>query len=260
VERVVHLAIERFRDWVESTQDATFFTARAFASAFRRPFYVRETLEQIHFAGIGSLFIVVISAVVAGQALGLQMVRELALTGTKTELGHFMVISVIRALGPVLTGMVVASRMAAGITAELGAMRSSDQLDALAAFGTDPVKRLVVPRILAILVALPCLTVLADALSIVGGGIVGMAYQLPFESYMNGVRRYLTPANITVGMLKPFFFSLLIGTVATWKGFTSEGGARGVGVSTTQSVVICIVGILIVDGILTKFVFRILGW
>jgi phospholipid/cholesterol/gamma-HCH transport system permease protein len=260
VERVVSLAIERFRGWIESTQDATLFTLRAFGAIFRRPFYARETLEQIHFAGIGSLFIVVISAVVAGQALSLQLVRELALTGTKSELGHFMVIGIMRALGPVLTGMVVASRMAAGITAELGAMRSSDQIDALVAFGTDPVKRLVVPRLVAILVALPCLTVVADALSILGGGIVGAAYQLPFATYMNGVRRYMTPSNILVGMLKPFFFSLLIGVVATWKGFTSEGGARGVGVSTTQSVVICIVGILIMDGILTKFVFRMLGW
>jgi phospholipid/cholesterol/gamma-HCH transport system permease protein len=260
VERVVHLAIERLRGWIESTQDATIFTARVFSSIFRRPFYARETLEQIHFTGIGSLFIVVISSIVAGQALALQLARELAVTGTKSELGHFMVISVVRALGPVLTGMVVASRMAAGITAELGAMRSSDQLDALVAFGTDPVKRLVVPRVLAVLVALPCLTVVGDALSILGGGVVGMAYQLPYESYMAGVRRYMTPANILVGMLKPFFFSILIGVVATWKGFSSEGGARGVGVSTTQSVVLSIVGILIVDGILTKVVFRMLGW
>ena len=256
----MHGAIERLRGWVESTQEATFFTLRAFGSAFKRPYYAREVVEQIHFAGIGSLFIVVISAIVAGQALSLQLVRELSVTGTKSELGHFMVISVVRALGPVLTGMVVASRLAAGITAELGAMRSSDQIDALTAFGTDPVKRLVVPRVIALLVALPALTVVSDALQILGGGIVGLAYQLPYSSYMAGVRRYMTPENITVGMVKPFFFSLLIGVVATWKGFTSEGGARGVGVSTTQSVVICIVGILIVDGILTKFVFRMFGW
>lgn len=252
--------MERFRRLVESVQDATLFTVGAVRAAFRRPFYAHETLEQLYFAGIGSLFIVVISSAVAGQALAIQLARELSNTGTKTELGHFMVISVVRALGPVLVGMVVASRMSAGITAEIGAMRSSDQLDALVAFGTDPVKRLVVPRIIALLIALPCLTILGDALAIIGGGFVGLSYRLPLESYYHGVDKYLTPTNLFVGMIKPFFFAVLIAVIASWKGFTSEGGAKGVGVSTTQSVVLSSVGILVTDGILTKFVFRILNW
>jgi phospholipid/cholesterol/gamma-HCH transport system permease protein len=260
VEAALQLVVDRFRRVLESVQDATLFTARAVRAAFRPPFYLSETMEQIHFTGIGSLFIVVISSAVAGQALAIQLARELSNTGTKTELGHFMVISVVRALGPVLVGMVVASRMSAGITAEIGAMRSSDQLDALVAFGTDPVKRLVVPRIIALLVALPCLTIVGDALAVIGGGFVGVAYKLPIESYYHGVNKYLTPTNLLVGMIKPFFFAVLIAVIACWKGFTSEGGAKGVGVSTTQSVVLSSVGILVSDGILTKFVFRMLGW
>src|SRR5262249_51665793 len=155
-------------------------------------------------------------------------------SGAKSELGHFMVISVVRALGPILTGMVVASRMSAGITAELGAMRSSDQIDALIAFGSDPMKRLVVPRVIALLVSLPALTVLGDALAVLGGGLVGLQYHLPWPMYVNGVLKYLTPKNLMVGMIKPFLFSIMITVVACWKGFGSAGGAKGVGVSTTE--------------------------
>ncbi len=257
---LIRFLVEGFRRVVESVQDATLFTVDALRASLSPPFYAHETLEQIHFAGIGSLFIVMISSLVAGQALAIQLVRELANTGAKSELGHFMVISVVRALGPVLTGMVVASRMSAGITAELGAMRSSDQIDALVAFGTDPVKRLVVPRILGLLVALPALTIIGDTLGVFGGSFVGAAYKLPVESYWHGVIKYLTPQNILVGMLKPFLFGVMIAVIACWKGFRSRGGAKGVGVSTTQSVVISSVGILITDGILTKLVFRILDW
>jgi phospholipid/cholesterol/gamma-HCH transport system permease protein len=260
VPTTLRLVADRFLGLLETLQDAALFAFRTVRAAFRPPFYAHETLEQIHFAGIGSLFIVVISSAVAGQALAIQLARELSNTGTKGELGHFMVISVVRALGPVLVGLVVAARMSAGITAEIGAMRSSDQLDALVAFGTDPLKRLVVPRLAALVIALPCLTILGDALAVVGGGMVGAAYKLPLPSYYHGVRAYLTPTNLLVGMIKPFFFAVLIAIIACWKGFTSEGGAKGVGVSTTQSVVLSSVGILVSDGILTKFVFRLLNW
>jgi phospholipid/cholesterol/gamma-HCH transport system permease protein len=252
--------LERFRRLVQGVQDLTLFGVEAIRCTFSRPFYIRETVHQLHFAAIGSLFIVVISSVVAGQALAIQLVRELANTGAKAQLGHFMVISVVRALGPVLVGMVVASRMSAGVTAELGAMRSSDQIDALVAFGTDPVRRLVVPRVLALLIALPALTIVGDSLAVIGGGWVGVQYHLPIESYYNGVLKYLTPKNLLVGMIKPFLFAVLIAVVACWKGFRSEGGAKGVGVSTTQSVVIASVGILITDGICTRLIFRMLGW
>jgi phospholipid/cholesterol/gamma-HCH transport system permease protein len=257
---VIAAILERLRRVVESVQDLALFAAATVVATFSRPFYVRETMHQLHFAAIGSLLIVLVSSLVAGQALAIQLARELANTGAKSQLGHFMVISVMRALGPVLVGMVVASRMSAGITAELGAMRSSDQIDALVAFGTDPIRRLVVPRVIALLVALPALTILGDTLAIVGGGWVGVQYHLPIESYYIGVFKYLTPKNLLVGMIKPFVFAVLIAIVACWKGFRSEGGAKGVGVSTTQSVVIASVGILIADGICTRLVFRFLGW
>lgn len=250
----------QLRRLVETVQDVVLFCVTVLKSAFRPPFYRHEILEQVHFALVGSLGIVMFSSLVAGQALAIQLGRELTRTGTKSELGHMMVISVVRALGPVLTGMVVASRMSAGITAELGAMRSSDQIDAMVAFGTDPIKRLVAPRMIGLLIALPVLTILGDALGVIGGGFVGLAYHLPLQSYYNGVYKYLTPSNLLVGMIKPFFFAVLIATVACWKGFTSAGGAKGVGVSTTHSVVISSVGILVTDFICTKLIFRLLQW
>jgi len=143
VEAFVAAVGNRVRRVLEVVQDVSLFCASVLRSAFFPPFYKHEIVEQIHFALVGSLFIVMFSALVAGQALAIQLARELAKTGAKSELGHFMVISSVRALGPVLTGIVVASRMSAGITAELGAMKSSDQIDAMVAFGTDPLKRLV---------------------------------------------------------------------------------------------------------------------
>jgi phospholipid/cholesterol/gamma-HCH transport system permease protein len=257
---VIQTIIERVRGTLIALQDFTLFTAAAFRACFSRPFYGRELIHQLHFAGIGSLMIVVLSSAVAGQALALQLARELATTGAKSQLGHFMVIAVVRALGPVLVGMVVASRMSAGITAELAAMRATDQIDALVAFGSDPMKRLVVPRLIALMVALPALTVIGDALAVTGGGIVGMQYHITWATYTNGVLAYLTPKNLMVGMIKPFLFAAMIVIVACWKGFRSEGGAKGVGVSTTESVVTSSVGILVLDGVLTRLVFKLLHW
>jgi len=252
--------VERLRRMIQSVQEFTLFGVDVLRATFSPPFYGREMLQQLYFAGIGSLLIVVVSSVVAGQALALQLVRELSTSGAKSQLGHFQVISVVRALGPILTGMVVAARMSAGITAEIGAMRSSDQIDALVAFGSDPMKRLVVPRLVALLAALPALVIIADALGVLGGGLVGVQYHLTWDSYMNGVFKYLTPKNLLVGMIKPFIFAIMIVIVACWKGFTSAGGAKGVGVSTTESVVISSVGILVTDGICTRLIFRLLHW
>jgi phospholipid/cholesterol/gamma-HCH transport system permease protein len=257
---VIAAIVEGTRRILEIVQDFVLFSWAAIRATFTPPYYGREFMSQLHFAMVGSLVIVVLSAAVAGQALAIQLARELANTGAKSQLGHFMVVSVVRALGPVLVGMVVASRMSAGITAELGAMRSSDQIDALVAFGSDPMKRLVVPRVAALLIALPVLVIIGDALAVVGGGFVGLQYHLPLQSYFAGVLKYLTPKNVLVGMIKPFVFAILIATVACWRGFGSEGGAKGVGVSTTQSVVISSVGILVTDGICTRLVFRLLGW
>ncbi len=251
----------RIKEQLLGLQDLTLFSVRILGLSVSGPFYVHDLYEQLHFMGVGSLHLVVLSTFFAGQGMAIQFVRELRSMGTEMYLGKLMVVAIVRALGPTLTGIVVASRTGAGITAEIGSMKSANQIDALIAFGTDPGRKLVVPRLLALLVMLPCLTLIADMVSLFGGSLVSV-YQAHVSaiSYWSMVRAYLTPENITVGMVKPVAYAFIISIVSCWKGFTTEGGTRGVGRSTTETVVICVVSILITDFVLTRVIFTWLGW
>ena len=237
------------------------FAARTIGLCFTPPFYFRDLYEQLHFLGVGSIHLVVFSTFFAGQGIAIQFERELKSMGTEVYLGKLMVVAVVRALGPTLTGLVMAARVGSGITAEIGAMKSSNQIDALEAFGTDPVRKLAVPRLLALLVMLPSLTLIADLVSLWGGAIVseGIAHVSGIV-YWSMVRSYLTFNNLAVGMVKPFAYAFIISLVGCYKGFTTQGGTKGVGQSTTDSVVISSVSILVSDFVLTHVVFLLLGW
>ena len=252
---------DRLNRTLLGVQEFTFFSIRATGLVFSRPFYVRDLYEQLLFIGVGSLHLVILSDFFAGQAVAIQLARELKNMGLERYLGQSMVVAVVRALGPTLTGMVVAARTASGISAELGAMKSSNQLDALTAFGTDPVRKLAVPRLVSLFVMLPCLTLLGDLAALYGGALVSsLVAHVSGTTYWTMVRRYLTWQNVTVGMVKPFSYAFIIGLVSCYKGFTTRGGTRGVGRSTTDSVVISSVSILVSDMVLTRFVFSLLGW
>ena len=190
------------------------------------PVLRREFLTQLHFALVARFDRGHLRGG-RGTGLAIQLVREMAQTGVSAARA-LQVIAVVRALGPVLTGMVVASRMSAGITAELAAMRSSDQIDALVAFGSDPMKRLVVPRVAALMIALPVLGVIGDALAVAGGGLVGLQYHLPLEAYYSGVLKYLTPKEHPRRNDQPFIFAAMISTVACWR-LPLRGGRQGRG-------------------------------
>ena len=258
-------AILAVRDRLKSTlygvQNWTLYSAGVVGRMVTRPFYFRDLYEQLLFIGVGSVHLVVLSAFFAGEALAIQLDRELKNMGSELYLGKLMVVAVVRALGPTLTGMVVAARTASGISAELGAMKSSNQLDALSAFGTDPMRKLAVPRLWSLIVMLPSLTLLADLAQLWGGSLVSIYIgHISATTYWSMVKQYLTPQNLTVGMVKPFTYAFIIALVACYKGFTTRGGTRGVGQSTTESVVICSVSILVVDFVLTRFVFSLFGW
>jgi phospholipid/cholesterol/gamma-HCH transport system permease protein len=254
-------SLNRIKDNLYRVQEFTLFSFRVIGLCFTRPFYGRDLYEQLHFHGVGSVHLVVLSCFFAGQGMAIQFVRELKSMGTEIYLGKLMVVAIVRALGPTLTGMVVAARTGAGITAELGSMKSANQIEAMVAFGTDPERKLVVPRLLALLIMLPCLTLIADLVALVGGSLISVyAAHVSAISYWSMVRAYLTPENLMVGMVKPIAYAFLISLVACYKGFTSEGGTRGVGRSTTESVVICSVTILISDFVLTRVIFTWLGW
>ena len=250
-----------FAGFLADLQDLAMFSGRVATRAFRPQFYLRDTYEQAYNAGVGSLHLTLISSFFAGQALGLQFSRQLAESGSTTLIGMLMTIAVVRALGPDLIGLVVAARLASGYTAEIGAMKSANQIDALEAFGTDPIRKLAVPRFVSLFFMLPVLVILGDAVAIGGGAIMAhFVAHVSLNLYWQQVQRNLTFGTLLIGLVKPAVFACLISWVGCWKGFTTSGGTRGVGASTTQSVTICSVMLLIMDFILTRVLFSILHW
>jgi phospholipid/cholesterol/gamma-HCH transport system permease protein len=237
------------------TQELTMYSLRMGRRLFTRPFYFVEMVEQMYYLGVGSLFLVVLTGTFAGQGLALQFSIELADFGSKNYLGRVMMISIVRELGPVLTGLMVAARVAAGITAEIGSMKSSEQIDALTAFGVDPIRKLAVPRFWALLIMLPILTIICDFVAIVGGYLIAIYIaHISGSAYWTNVIYKLTLGNVIVGLTKPFLYAIVIATISTHMGFSTEGGTRGVGRSTTNSVVACSITILFMNFLFTRLV------
>lgn len=248
-----------FLDWIKQfafeSQRLFFFSVRMFSSLFGRPIYAAETLEQMYLIGIGSLFLVVLTGISAGQGMALQFSNELADFGSKHYLGRVMVIAIVRELGPVLAGLMVAARVAAGITAEIGSMKASNQLDAMVAFGIDPLRKLAAPRLIALIIMVPILTIICDIIAIFGGWIIAIFISnITSTTYWTGVKGKLVFGNIFTGLAKPVVFAFIIGLVSCYKGFTSEGGTKGVGRATTESVMIASITILVINFIITKII------
>ena len=213
----------------------------------------------MHLNGVKSIYLVILTGLFAGQALALQFSIELSDFGAKTYLGRLMVLSMVRELGPVLTGLLVAARVASGITAELGSMKSSNQIDALRAFSIDPIRKLAVPRLLSLIVMVPILTILCDVIGILGGYVIAvLVAHIHVGLYWAPVYENLNFGNIFIGLFKPIVNAFIIAFVSIYKGFSSEGGAKGVGLATTQSVVITSITILIANFISTKVVFSLI--
>lgn len=241
------------------SQELLFFSTRMTVALFSRPFYFTETMEQMCIIGVGSLYLIVLTGIFAGQGFALAFANELADFGAKSYLGRIMTISIVRELGPVLAGLMFAARVAAGITSEIGAMKSSNQLDAMTAFGIDPIKRIAVPRLIALVLMLPALTVVCDVIAISGGYMVAVLLaHVSGTAYWAAVRERLVFGNLFVGLLKPFVFSFVIAFIACYKGFTAGGGTKGVGKATTESVVLSAITILMVNFVITKVVFSVI--
>jgi phospholipid/cholesterol/gamma-HCH transport system permease protein len=251
--------IKGFIKFIYEVDQLTRFSIKMVISVFGRPIYPAETMEQMHLIGLGSLFLVALTGIFAGQGLALQMSNELAEFGSKNYLGRIMAIAIIRELGPVLTGLMVAARVAAGITAEIGAMKSSHQLDALNSFGVDPIKKLAAPRLIALIFMVPILTIACDTIALVGGWMIAVFLaNVTSTTYISAVNERLTFGNVFIGMVKPVVFAFIIAFVSCYKGFSTRGGTKGVGRSTNESVVIASITILIVNFILTKYVWSLL--
>jgi phospholipid/cholesterol/gamma-HCH transport system permease protein len=226
---------------------------------FSRPFEADQIMNQLHRLGVRSLSITAITGVFTGMVLALEATYTLAVYGAKGLIGKAVSLSMVQELGPVLTGLVVAGRVGAGITAELGTMAVTEQVDAIRALGADPVKKLVLPRVVATLIMLPALTVIADLLGILGGMVIGI-YEIGQTSafYINQVITTLTFRDVLTGTGKTPFFALIIALVACYNGLKASGGADGVGRATTRTVVTASIMILVSNFFLTKFFFIIL--
>jgi phospholipid/cholesterol/gamma-HCH transport system permease protein len=243
---------------VLAVQDFTLLLVNSLRRAFTPPRYIIDTLLQMDVIGVGSLPIVLLTGVFTGGVLALQTYRTLSTFGEVSLMGQVVALSVVRELGPVLTALMVAGRVSSGIASELGSMLVSEQIDAMRAFGTDPIRKLVVPRMFATVATLPILTILSDFCGISGGFFISFyTVRLTSAEYWTSVYQTLTFQDVTQGLIKPFFFAMVIAMVGCYCGLNTKGGTEGVGRSTTQAMVAASVLILVLDFFITKFLIAI---
>ncbi|MFN2597085.1 MAG: MlaE family ABC transporter permease [Pyrinomonadaceae bacterium] len=234
-------------------QETSLMAARAARRLFRRPSYVTEMLTQADVIGVGSLPIIFLTGFFTGGVLTLQTFPTLKFYGAQDQTGYLVALSLVRELGPVLAALMVTGRVGSAISAELGSMVVSQQIDAMRALGTDPIRKLVAPRIIALVVTLPLLTISADVFGIIGGGMVATTlYGMSPESFISSVRFGITSDDLLGGIIKPLVFGLLIGSISCQKGLNTEGGTVGVGRSTTSAVVTASIVVIIADFFLAK--------
>jgi phospholipid/cholesterol/gamma-HCH transport system permease protein len=243
---------------VQAVQDFTFLLTASVGNLFRTPRYIADTLIQMDVIGVGSLPIVLLTGFFTGGVLALQTYRTLSTFGEVAILGQVVSLSVVRELGPVLTSLMVAGRNSSGIASEIGSMLVSEQVDAMRALGTDPIRKLVTPRLYATLITLPLLTVLSDFCGMLGGFFVSkFTVHLSSVEYWTYAYQALSFQDVTQGLLKPFLFAAIVALVGCYYGLSTRGGTEGVGRSTTQAVVVASVLILVVDFFVTKFLIAI---
>jgi phospholipid/cholesterol/gamma-HCH transport system permease protein len=220
---------------------------------FRPPLRVRQVIGQLHFVGVKSLTIIVLTSAFTGMVLGLQGYHTLRKFGSESALGSFIALSLIRELGPVLAALMVTARAGSAMAAELGAMRISEQIDALDVMAVNSIKYLVTPRLLAALIAVPLLTALFDVVGIHGGYLIGVKLLGSNPgAYFSGMEYNVTLDDITDGLFKSLSFGVIISWICCYKGYYASRGAEGVGKATTEAVVLSAVFILIWDYFITS--------
>ena len=242
---------------VSAVQDFFQLFGPAVRSVFRGPHYSDDIVLQMNDIGVGSLPIVVLTGLFSGAVMALQMYRALATYGQVGQTGKIVAISLVRELGPDLTALMVAGRSASGMASELGSMKVTEQIDAMRALGTDPVQKLVTPRLIATAVMLPLLTIIADFVGIFAGWVISVLFlNLTSRQYWSTAWRALDWSDVVQGLLKPFVFAFVIALVGCFYGLRTSGGTQGVGRSTTEAMVTASVAIFVLTYFITQiFVF-----
>lgn len=251
---------EYLKKKIASIQEYSQLAMQSVANLFRRPFYVADLIQQADLVGFGSLPIVLASVFFTGAALALNSATSLSRFGATTVIGQLVSIGIVRELGPVLAGLVVAGRNASGMASELGSMIVTEQIDAMRALGTDPTKKLVTPRVVATVVMMFFLTILGDFMGLLGGSFVasGLLGLDPHE-YWSNAWQTLVFSDVFMGLSKPLVFGFIVSTVGCYYGLSTKGGTQGVGRATTEAVVAAMILIIVVDVFVTRFLMVILG-
>ena len=245
---------------VQSLQDYSILAGQSVANLFRTPRYGADMVQQMDLIGFGSLPIVLASVFFTGAALALNSATTLSRFGATTVIGQLVSIGIVRELGPVLAGLVVAGRNSSGMASELGSMIVTEQIDAMRALGTDPLKKLVTPRVVATVLMLFFLTILGDFMGLLGGSVVAsILLGMDAHEYWSNAWQTLVFSDVFMGLAKPIVFGFIVATVGCYYGLSTKGGTQGVGRSTTEAVVAAMILIIAVDVFVTRFLMAVLG-
>src|SRR6476646_1962506 len=241
------------KEKVQAVQDYSLLAGRSISGFFRQPRYMADAVQQADLIGVGSLPVVALTGFSVGAVLALQTSNTLQRFGSLSLIGQLVSTSMVRELGPVLTGLMVAGRNSSGMASELGSMVVTEQIDAMRALGTDPMKKLVTPRVTATVFMLFFLSIISDLVGLAGGLMVAKLFlSLDARQYWNNAWQVLVFQDVFMGLLKPTLFGFIISTIGCFYGITARGGTQGVGRATTQAVVAASVLILVTDFFVTK--------
>jgi len=246
--------------WILHVQDYSLLSARSVTNLFSPPYYVSDVLEQMDIIGVGSLPIVLLTGFFIGAVMVLQTAAQFERFGQTALTADVVSLALVRELGPSITGLLVAGRNASGMASELGSMIVTEQVDAMRAMGTDPVRKLVTPRMLATVLMLPLLTAMADFLGLIGGYLVSFfTLRLGAVAFWTRAINILEFSDLMQGLTKPLAYGFIIATVGCYQGLSVKGGTQGVGRATTQAVVTASVIILVANFFLTKLMLFLAG-
>ena len=249
------------RETVQSLQEYSVLAARSVGGIFRPPRYFADIVYQADLIGFGSLPIVVLTGLFTGAVLALNSAHTLQKFGSLSLIGQLVSVGMVTELGPVLTGLMVAGRNSSGMASELGSMVVTEQIDAMRALGTDPLKKLVTPRVVSTIFMLFFLTIISDLLGLIGGAIVStVIFGMDLHEFWSKAWQSLVFQDVFTGLTKPLLFGFIIATVGCYYGLSARGGTQGVGRATTQAVVASSVFILLVDFFATKLLMAIFGY
>ena len=245
---------------IAHVQDYALLSARSFTNLFSPPYYVSDVLEQMDIIGVGSLPIVLLTGFFIGAVMVLQTASQFERFGQTALTADVVSLALVRELGPSITGLLVAGRNSSGMASELGSMLVTEQVDAMRAMGTDPIRKLVTPRMIATVLMLPLLTAMADFLGLIGGFIVSsFTLRLGAVSFWTRAIDVLEFSDLMQGLSKPLIFGFILSTVGCYQGLNVKGGTQGVGRATTQAVVASSVFILVANFFLTKLMLFLAG-